>query len=204
MTAEGFSRDNRPLSFSCLANRGALAGSSTRYVLDTTGLASGIVNIDCTVQDDRALSGFATTAVTVTLPPPPPAARKYGDGLDFSADKKRPSRVDNAAKGMLDRYADALAADPDATAVVVGYDNAAERVPKKHRKALPPQVAALRAVNTKAYLVEDKGIDAGRIEVRTGTEDAQKVILWIVPAGATFDMSNTVSVNESLVKPVPR
>ena len=91
VTAEGFSRDNRPLSFSCLANRGALAGSGTRYVLDTTGLASGIVNINCTVQDDRALSGFAATAVTVTLPPPPPAARKYGDGLDFSADKKRPS-----------------------------------------------------------------------------------------------------------------
>jgi len=199
VTAEGFSRDNRPLTFSCLANRGALAGSSTRYVLDTTGLASGIVNIDCTVQDDRALSGFATTAVTVTLPPPPPARRKYGDGLDFSTDKKRPSRIDNAAKAMLDRYADALAADPDATAVVIGYDNAAERASNRHRKALPPQVAALRAVNARAYLVEDKGIDAGRIEIRTGIEDAQKAILWIVPAGATFDMSNTVSINESLV-----
>ena len=113
VTAEGFSRDNRPLSFSCLANRGALAGgSSTRYVLDTTGLVSGIVKIDCTVQDDRALAGFATTSVTVTLPSPPPAARKYGDGLDFSVDKKRPSRIDNAAKAMLDRYADALAAAP--------------------------------------------------------------------------------------------
>jgi hypothetical protein len=201
VTAEGFSRDNRPLSFRCLANKGALAGGSTRYVLDTTGLTSGIVNIDCTVQDDRALSGFAATAVTITLPPPPPspAARKYGDGLDFSIDKKRPTRVDNAAKGMLDRYADALAADPDATAVVVGYDNAAERISKKRRKALPPQVAALRAVNTKAYLVEDKGIDAGRIEIRTGTEDVQKVILWIVPAGATLDMSNTVSIDESLM-----
>jgi outer membrane protein OmpA-like peptidoglycan-associated protein len=199
VTAEGFSRDNRPLTFSCLANRGALAGSSTRYVLDTTGLASGIVNIDCTVQDDRALSGFATTAVTVTLPPPPPARRKYGDGLDFSTDKKRPSRIDNAAKAMLDRYADALAADPDATAVVIGYDNAAERAFNRHRKALSPQVAAMRAVNTRAYLVEDKGIDPGRIEIRTGIEDAQKAILWIVPAGATFDMSNTVSINESLV-----
>ena len=88
---------------------------------------------------------------------------------------------------------------PNATAVVVGYDNAAERVPTRHRKALPPQVAALRAVNTKAYLVEEKGIDPRRIEVRKGTEDAQKVILWIVPAGATLDMSNTVSINESPV-----
>jgi len=204
VTAEGFSRDNRPLSFSCLANRGALAGSSTRYVLDTTGLVSGIVNIDCTVQDDRALAGFATTAVTVTLPPPPPATRKYGDGLDFSADKKRPSRIDNAAKALLDRYADALAADPDATAVVVGYDNTEERVSKKYRKVLPPQVAALRAVNTKAYLIEDKGIDAGRVEVRTGIEDAKKVILWIVPTGATLDMTNTLRVDESQAQPVHR
>jgi hypothetical protein len=204
VTAEGFSRDGRPLTFSCLSNRGALAGSSTRYVLDTTGLVSGIVKIDCTVQDDRALSGFATTAVTVTVPPPPPAVRKYGVGLDFSADKKRPSRIDNAAKAMLDRYADALTADPDATAVVVGYDNAAERVTRKHRKALPPQVAALRAVNTRAYLVEDKGIDAGRIEVWTGIEDVQKVILWIVPTGTTLDMTNTVRVDESQAQPVPR
>ena len=60
-------------------------------------------------------------------------------------------------------------------------------------------VAALRAVNTKAYLVEEKGIDTGRIEVRTGTEDVQKVILWIVPAGTTLDMSNTVSIDESLM-----
>ena len=99
---------------------------------------------------------------------------------------------------MLDRYADALAADPNATAVVVGYDNAEERVPATHRKALLPQDATLRAVNTKAYLVEAKGIDSSRIELRTGTEDAQKVILWIVPAGATLDMSNTVSINELL------
>lgn len=190
VTAEGFSRDNRPLTFSCLANRGTLTGSSTRYVLDTTGLVSGIVKIDCTVQDDRALAGFATTSVTVTLPSPPPAARKYGDGLDFSADKKRPSRIDNAAKAMLDRYADALAADPDATAVVVGYDNAAERASNRHRKALPPQVAALRAMNTKAYLIDEKGIDPRRIELRTATENAQQVILWIVPAGATADLNS--------------
>lgn len=35
-------------------------------------------------------------------------------------------------------------------------------------------------------------------------EDAIEVILWIVPAGATLNMSNTVSVDESHVKPVPR
>jgi hypothetical protein len=203
VTAEGYSRDNRQLTFSCLANGGALAGSGSRYVLNTTGLASGTVKIDCTAQDDRALSGFASTALTVTLPPPPPPARKYGDGLDFSIDSKRPTRVYNAAKAMLDRYADALAADPNSKAVVVGYDNADERVSKRQGKALPPRVAALRAVNTKAYLVGEKGIDSSRIEVRTGTEDAQKATLWIVPGGATLEVNSTVSVDESHVTPVP-
>ena len=192
VTAEGFSRDNRPLTFSCLSNRGALAGSGARYVLNTMGLTSGTVNIDCTVQDDRGLSGFAAAAVSVTLPKPPPVARKYGDGLNFSIDKKRPTRVDNAAKAMLDRYADALAVDPNSTAVVVGYDNAAERVSRRHVGALPAHVAALRAMNTRAYLVEEKGIDPQRIELRTATEDAQQVILWIVPAGATVDSISLV------------
>ena len=194
VTAEGFSRDNRPLTFSCLSNRGALAGSGARYILNTMGLTRGTVNIDCTVQDDRGLSGFAATAVSVTLPKPPPVARKYGDGLNFSIDKKRPTRVDNAAKAMLDRYADALAADPNSTAVVVGYDNAAERVSRRHGEALPAHVAALRAMNTRAYLVEEKGIDPQRIELRTATENAQEVILWIVPAGATVDSISLVRV----------
>ena len=69
---------------------------------------------------------------------------------------------------------------------------------------MPPQVAAQRAVNTKAYLTEDRGIDAGRVEVWTGIEDTQKVILWIVPTGATLDMSNTVIVDELNVRPATR
>jgi hypothetical protein len=203
ITAEGTSRDNRPLSFSCLANRGALAGTGTHYVLDTMGLDSGIVNINCTVQDDRVLSGFAAAQVTVTLPPPASTASQYGEALDFSVDKTRPARVDNVGKGRLDRYADALAAAPDATGVVVGYDSAEERMAKKHRKALP-DLAGHRTVNIKAYLVDEKGIDPKRIEVRTGTVDAQKAILWIVPAGAAFESNNTASVDESQVKAVAR
>jgi len=84
----------------------------------------------------------------------------------------------------------------------VGYDNVTERIAKKHRKALPLQVAANRAVNARAYLIEEKGIDSSRVEVRTGTEDAQTVVLWIVPAGAVFEMSNTFSMDESQMKPL--
>lgn len=184
--AEGFSRDKQRWTFSCLSNRGALAGSGSHFVLNTFGLDSGTVKIDCTVQDDRPLSGFAATAVTITSPPP--AARKYGDGLSFLIDNKHPARLDNVAKAVLDRFADALAADPGVTAVVVGYDSVIERAPKRRRKASPLDRSAQRAVNTKAYLVDEKGIDPRRIELRSGIENAQQVTLWIVPAGATVDL----------------
>ena len=46
--------------------------------------------------------------------------------------------------------------------------------------------AAQRAVNTKDYLVTEKGIDASRVSVATGTTDGQTVEDYLVPAGATF------------------
>ncbi len=135
VTTEGFSRDNRPLTFRCQSIRGALDGSGSHFVLNTFGLDSGTVKIDCTVQDDRSLSGFASTSVNITPPPPPPAARMYGEPISFVIDKKHPARLDNVAKAVLDRYADELAANPDATAVVVGYESAAERSSNMRTKA---------------------------------------------------------------------
>jgi hypothetical protein len=60
-------------------------------------------------------------------------------------------------------------------------------------------------VNSKAYLVEQKGIDPKRIEVRTVKDGAEtKALLWIVPRGASLDVTNSSGVDESQVKPVPR
>ena len=57
----------------------------------------------------------------------------------------------------------------------------------------------------KEYLVVEKGIDASRISVYTGTDDGQKVDAYLVPAGATFaaDVPSATPVDESVVKPVP-
>jgi len=51
------------------------------------------------------------------------------------------------------------------------------------------KLAAQRAVNAKSYLTQGEagqGIDATRIEVRTGNGGEMKDENWIVPAGATF------------------
>jgi len=66
--------------------------------------------------------------------------------------------------------------------------------------------AALRAVNTKDYLVKEKGIDASRITVATSPTDDQNVEDYLVPVGANFtvDVPKTAPVNETVVKPVTR
>jgi outer membrane protein OmpA-like peptidoglycan-associated protein len=130
-----------------------------------------------------------------------PAATKFGI-LEFKVNPNRPTRVDNEAKGELDRYADALAAAPDAKAVIVGYARTKEAETPEGRKA--PGFAAQRGVNTKDYLTREKGVDGARIEVRTGSGNHKKVELWIVPAGSSFKAASTRMVDETQVKAVPR
>jgi hypothetical protein len=61
-------------------------------------------------------------------------------------------------------------------------------------------------VNTKAYLVTEKGIDASRVSAMTGTTDEQKVEDYLVPSGANFssDVAGTTPVDETVVKPQVR
>ena len=214
ITATGSSPDNRPLTYGCNATAGTLSGSGTQYTLDTTGVPEGTIGIDCKVTDDRNLSASAGTSVKVTAPAPPPVAapapapapevapqpqaNKFGS-IEFKHDLKRPTRVDNEAKGELDRFADALAAAPDAKGVVVGQATSEEKAKPAGRK-----YPAQRAINTKAYLTQEKGVDPARIEVRAGTEDDQRVDLWVVPAGSQFPEEGTELVNEQQMKAIPR
>jgi sensor histidine kinase regulating citrate/malate metabolism len=124
--------------------------------------------------------------------------------IAFEKDTKRPARVDNEAKACLDEVALDLQRQSDAKAVVVGDSTAAEKTPKKGRKSAKVEdLAAERAVNTKDYLVTEKGIDASRVSVAIGTTDGQKVENYLVPSGATFavDVPGTTAVDESVVKP---
>jgi len=115
--------------------------------------------------------------------------------------------VDNEAKACLDEIALDLQKQADAKAVLVGEDTTKEKAPPKGRRHAPvADIAAQRAVNTKEYLVTEKGIDASRVSVATGTTDGQTVEDYLVPAGATFtgDVSGTTPVDETTVKPVAR
>jgi len=198
VTAQASSPDGRPLSYEWTTSAGRVSGSGATVTLDTAGLSAGPVTVNGTVTDDRGLSASCSTGATVEVPPPPPEASKI-NSIAFP-DKRRPARVDNTAKAILDEVALRLQRDTDSTAVVVGYAGDDEVTPKpKHARAklTAEELAGQRAVNTKEYLTKEKGIDPGRIKLATGTSQDATAEIWIVPQGATFNVEGTQPFDDS-------
>jgi len=212
ITSTATSPQNRPLTYSYSAPAGSVSGSGSSASFSSTGAPTGSVTVTCNVADDKDHTATATTAVTILAPYVPPVLHAEAlPALDFGG--KNSARVNNEVKAILDGVALTLQKQPDAKIVLVGESNAAEKAAeakqakKKHKKgAKVEDLAAQRAVNTKDYLVKEKGIDASRISVETGTTDEQKVEMYLVPAGANFsaDVQGVTPVDESSVKPQAR
>jgi outer membrane protein OmpA-like peptidoglycan-associated protein len=195
ITASGVSPQNRPLTYSYSATSGSINGTSSTATLSTTGAAPGTITVTCNVVDDKGQTASSTTQVTVQAPPPPPAPKSQSlCSISFDRDAKRPTRVDNEGKACLDDLALQLQNTTGATLDLVGNASTSEKEATTK--------AAERAVNTKDYLVKEKGIDASRIAVFTGTDDAKTVTSTLVPSGAT--PVSATPVDESTVKAQPR
>ncbi len=216
VTATATSPQNRPLTYTYSASAGNVTGTGQSATYSSTGAPTGPVSITCNVADDKGHNGSSNTNLTILAPPPPPQPHTQAlCSITFEKDKARPTRVDNEAKACLDEVALDLQRQSDAKAVVVGESNAKEKTKlekeqkfaakRRHAKA-PIDPAAERAVNTKDYLVKEKGIDPSRISVATSATDGRKVEDYLVPAGASFssDVQGTTSVDESTVKPQVR
>ncbi len=194
ITSQGVSPQNRPLTYTYSASAGTVSGTGNTASLTTTGAPAGSITVTCNVADDKGQTATATTSVNVQAPPPPPAPKTQTlCSITFGRDTKRPARVDNEAKACLDDVALNLQRQADATAVLVGESESGEK--------MGPKLAAQRAVNTKDYLVKEKGIDASRVQVRSGTQGNKEVENYLVPAGATFDtdIPGTTPVDEASV-----
>ncbi len=208
ITATASSPQNRPLTYSFSSSSGSINGTGSSATLSTTGEPAGNITVTCSVQDDKAHTVSSTTSVEVQVPPPPPAPKTQTLCAIQFGDKRRPTRVDNEAKACLDDVALNAQQKADATVIVVG--NSAPLPEKKgrhHGKQMTAQdVAAQRAVDTKDYLVTDKGIDASRIQVKTGSSGQDEVQDYLVPSGATFDndVPGTTAVDESSITAQPR
>ncbi len=199
ITAQGVSPQNRPLTYTYTASAGQINGTDKTATLNTAGAPAGPITVTCNVADDKGQTASSTTTVNVEQPPPPPQPKTQTlCSINFDRDKKRPARVDNEAKACLDDVALNLQRQSDATAVVVGDSATGEKS--------GPKLAAQRAVNTKDYLVKEKGIDASRIQIRSGSETGKQAQNYLVPAGANFenDVQGTQPIDENSVKPQTR
>ncbi len=208
ITANGVSPQNRPLTYSFSTTAGTISGTTSPATLSTTGAAPGPITVTCNVVDDKGQTASTTTTVTVVAPAPPVVAKPTTTSLctiSFDRDPRRPARVNNEAKACLDDLALNLQRSTDAKLYLTGNATAKEMAPAKGKHArTKPNLAAERAVNTKAYLVTDKGIDPSRIMVFTGTGDNETVTTTLVPAGADTSSLNGTPVDEGSVKPQPR
>lgn len=215
ISATGMSPQNRPLTYSYAAASGSVEGTGATATFSSTGAPTGPVSITCKVSDDKNHSATSDTTVTIEAPPPPPTPHARAlCSMSFEADKRRPNRVNNESKACLDEVALDLQRESDAKLVIVGESSAKEKAKTArqqkyaatHKRAKVEDDAAQRAVNAKNYLVTEKGIDASRISVATGTTDAQNAENYLVPAGADFgtDVPGTTTVDESTVKPQKR
>jgi Outer membrane protein beta-barrel domain/PKD domain len=189
--------DNRPLTYNYTATGGRVSGTGTTATLDTAGANAGPITVNATVSDDRGLSATCNATVNVEVPPPPPQASQI-NSCNFP-DKRRPSRVDNACKAVLDEVALRLQREADARLVIVGHGDPADGKNLAKYKAE-------RAYNSKQYLTvgeAQQAIDPSRIELRTGADTGMTADYWLVPSGATFNQEGTQPVDESTIKPAP-
>jgi hypothetical protein len=211
ITANGVSQQGWPITYSYSATAGSISGNTSTATLSTAGAAPGTITVTCNVVDSKGQTATQTTTVTVEAPAAPPAPKTQAlCTITFDRDKKRPSRVDNEAKACLDDIALTAQRQADAKLAITGNSEPVKvlgkATPAKEKKATEEtsKLAAERAVNEKAYLVGEKGIDASRISVYSGTQSANNATTTLIPAGATLDMTGITPVDESAVKAIPR
>jgi len=180
ITAIGVSPQSLPLTYSYSSTSGVVSGNGTTATLATAGVAPGTITVSCNVADSKGQMASATTSVSVVsaaLAAAPTTSELCA--IQFERDARRPARVDNEAKACLDGIALTLQRTSDAKIALVGNASQGEKGGGK--------LAAQRAVNTKAYLVGEKGIDSSRIVVYSGAQNAKTVTTTLIPAGATLD-----------------
>jgi hypothetical protein len=167
------------IRFTWLANGGQIIGSGSMVQFDTSGLAPGTYTVTGRAENELHSACDCTAAVTVQAPPAAPQASKVS-ACDFAPGS---ARADNVCKRNLDDVAVRLQSDPKSKVVLVGYAD-----PKE---AGATKLAGERAASGQKYL-QEKGVDASRVEVRTAAGEAgagqenRRVDVVFVPDGASY------------------
>ena len=154
------------------------SGQGTSSItVDTAGLGGQTVTATVEVGGlDPACSRTASCSTSVTAPAPPATKFDEYGNIKFNDEKAR-----------LDNYAIQLQNQPGAQGYIIAYGSCAGE-------------AQARADRAKDYLVNTRGIDAGRIVTMDGgCRSDLSVELWIVPTGATPPAAST----DNIISPCP-
>ena len=161
-------------------------GTST-ITVDTAGLAGQSVTATVSIGGADPSCTGTTASCTSNIRTPPAQPNKFDEygNIRFNDEKAR-----------LDNYAIQLQNDPSASGTIIVYGTCNGEAQQRGDRA-------------KDYLVNTRGIEAGRITVVDGGCRADLTVqLWIVPSGATApaaDTSNAISpCPECKKRPAPR
>ena len=129
-----------------------------------------------------------TASCSTSVKPPNPVPVKFDEYGDITF---------NDEKARLDNYAIQLQNQPGSQGYIIAYGTCAGDGLCTHTSCI---VAQKRAERAKDYLVNTRGIDAGRIvTVDGGCRSAVDVELWVVPTGANAPAANATDA----VSPCP-
>jgi len=196
VTMTASSPDNRPLTYSWSSTGGQFSGSGTSGTLVATNADAGnTITVTGTATDDRKLSTSCTAAVTV------PAVQKVAEVEDwgectFEKNPKKPWRVDNDCKDVLDKLALRIQQMPNGKVAIVGYNDQTE-------VANAETIGSQRAVNIKYYMTTDElgpKVDPTRLEPRKGGAKGKAAHFYFVPQGTTLTTEESVTVDETAVQ----
>jgi hypothetical protein len=149
-----------------------VSGADTPTItVDSTGLGNQRITAVLTVDDgsgDSNCRQAAQATTGVSLPPPPPVEPRRFDEF--------PSVAFDDDKARLDNFAIELQRNPGGVGHVIVYGGPRDRAGH----------ADILGERTRNYLVNTRGIDAGRVQIiNGGYRERAAYELWHVPQGAT-------------------
>ena len=180
LSASASDPDGDTLLYTYTVTGGRIDGDGPNVTWDLAGVSPGTYTANIEVDDGCGCVAFTSTTVTVDActcltptptptpePTPTPAqARKFDEYGNIAR---------NDVKARLDNFAIELQNDPGAQGYIIAYGG----------RRGPAGEAQTRADFAQNYLVNTRGIDAGRlVTVDGGFREEATTELWIVPSGA--------------------
>jgi outer membrane protein OmpA-like peptidoglycan-associated protein len=178
VTASGISPQNRPLTYSYMAQSGSISGNGATAVFSSVGATAGPVAITCNVADDKGSTATAVANITIAPAPvvvaeqPSPEqvrleARLALHSVFFPTAQPRATKPEGGLvdsqqqilKTLAEDFKGYLAIKPDAHLILTGHADV--RGTEEYNQALTER----RVNRAKQFLVE-QGIAEDRIQTQ--------------------------------------